>query len=160
MKSTYNILKIFIGIIALLVLASGIVLTCLGAYHFVKVLSLLVSDKSHFTASLMAIGLLHAVDFFLVAIVFFILALGMVVLFAYPNTNAALMLPEWLRVKNFVELKIILWEAILTTLVVYYSAGLAEKKINGEELTLYSLILPGAVLLIAISLFFLKKGEE
>jgi hypothetical protein len=44
-------------------------------------------------------------------------------------------------------------------MVVYYVAGLAEKKINGEELSVYNLILPGAILLIAISLFFLKKGE-
>ena len=68
-------------------------------------------------------------------------------------------LPAWLHVKNFVELKIILWEAILTTMVIYYLAGLAEKKINGVEIALDNLILPGAILLIALSLFLLKKHE-
>ena len=107
----------------------------------------------------MVIGLLHTVDLFLVAIVFFVLSIGMVVLFADPDKGFPLRLPKWLHVHNFVELKIILWEAILTTLVVYYVAGLAEKKINGEEITINILILPGAVLLIALSLFFVKRGE-
>jgi len=47
-------------------------------------------------------------------------------------------------------------EAILTALVVDHFAGLEEKKINGEELTVYNLTLPGAVLLISLSLFSVK----
>jgi len=53
-----------------------------------------------------------------------------------------------------------LWEAILTTLVVSYLAGLAEKKFDKQLISIYDLILPGAILLIALSLFFLKKGEN
>jgi uncharacterized membrane protein YqhA len=157
MKNWFRILRFLINIIALFVMVSGLILTVLGVVHFVTVFFHIDSESN--VPGRMAIGLLHAVDFFLVAIVFYVLSIGMMVLFADPETKLPFKMPEWLHVKNFVELKVILWEAILTSLVVYYIAGLAEKKINGEELSVLNLVLPGAVLLIAISLFFLKKGE-
>ena len=160
MRFMFRILKVLINIIALLVLASGVVLTGLGAYDFFHVFTYFDVSDSHNATRLMVIGLLHAVDLFLVAIVFYVLSIGMMVLFLDADTNFPIKLPDWLRVKSFVELKIILWEAILTTLVVYYVAGMAEKKIRGDEITVHSLILPGAVLLIAMSLYFVKKGEK
>jgi uncharacterized membrane protein YqhA len=157
MKNMYRIQKVLISIIALFVLASGIAITGLAAYHFVMAFSHIGSGEGHDIAGRMAIGLLHAVDLFLVAIVFYVLSIGMLILFIDPESGFPLKLPKWLHVESFVELKIILWEAILTALVVDYIADLAEKKINGEELTVYNLILPGAVLLISLSLFFVKK---
>ena len=56
-------------------------------------------------------------------------------------------------------LKSILWEAILTTLVIAFLTSLAGKKINGEIIDLQMLIVPAGILLIALSLYFLKKGE-
>jgi uncharacterized membrane protein YqhA len=158
MKNWFRIMRLLINVIAFFVLVSGMILTLLGVFHFVMVFFNFNSDSRNIPG-MMAIGLLHAVDLFLVAVVFYVLAIGMLVLFADPEEKLPVKLPEWLHVKNFVELKVILWEAILTTLVVYYIAGLAEKKIEGGELSIYNLILPGAVLLIAVSLFFLKKGE-
>jgi uncharacterized membrane protein YqhA len=108
---------------------------------------------------LMAIGLLHSVDMFLIAIVFFVLAIGMLILFSNPEANMP-KLPAWLHVKNFMELKAILWEAILTTLVVAYLAKLAEGEIQGRQNTVEDLLIPGGVLLIAASLFFLKRAEK
>jgi uncharacterized membrane protein YqhA len=99
------------------------------------------------------------VDLFLVAIVFFVLSLGILVLFNNPDSPLPIRLPEWLRIKNFMQLKVILWEAILTTLVVAYLASLAEKEIQGEEITVQTLVVPGGIFLIALSLFFLKRGE-
>ena len=61
---------------------------------------------------------------------------------------------------RFMELKAILWEAILTTMVIGYLTGLTERKINNEKLDWTSLVLPGAVLLIAISLYLLKKHSH
>jgi uncharacterized membrane protein YqhA len=160
MKYMYRILRFLINIIAVLVLCAGVVLTVMGGYDLVKVFSHFEAAEGEDISQLMIIGLLHAIDLFLIAIVFFVLSIGMMVLFVDPDTTLPLKLPEWLRVKNFVELKIILWEAILTTLVVYYIAGLAEKKIKGVEITTQSLIVPAAVLLIALSLFFVKKEER
>jgi uncharacterized membrane protein YqhA len=157
MKNMFRIQKVLISIIAYFVLASGIALTGLAAYRFVMAFSHMGSSDAHNIPGKMAIGLLHAVDLFLVAIVFYVLSIGMLILFTDADSGFPIKLPRWLHVESFVELKIILWEAILTALVVDYIAGLAEKKINGEELTIYNLILPGAVLLISLSLFFVKK---
>ena len=108
----------------------------------------------------MSIGLLHAVDFFLIAIVFYVLALGITLLFHNSDVPFPIKLPDWLRIKDFLHLKIILWEAILTTMVVSYIAHLVEKKISGSETSVNDLIVPGAVLVIALSLYFVKRGEK
>ena len=160
MKLIYSSVRVFILIIALIVFASGIVLTVIGAFDFAKVFSLIGTSEHNDVRGLMAIGLLHAVDIFLIAIVFFVLAFGMLILFGNPESKFPLTLPEWLHVQNFMELKAILWEAILTTLVVTYLAGLAERAIEGKEIEIQSLLIPGGILLIAVSLFFLKRAEK
>jgi len=159
MKAITGSLRIIISVIAWFVFAAGIVLTCLGIYDFILVFVHLFKGDAH-TTSLMAIGLLHAVDAFLVAIVFFVMALGFFILFNNAEAYILAKLPEWLRVKNFTQLKIILWEAILTTLVLSWLAGLVEKKISGGSHDLQSLIIPAGILLIALSLLFLKVKEK
>ena len=64
MKSMFNVLRVIVSIISLFVFASGVVLTGLGVYDFVKIFTHLGSDEEHSAARLMAVGLLHAVDFF------------------------------------------------------------------------------------------------
>ena len=157
MRKTFGAIRIVIGIIAGLVFVSGVILTVIGIYDFAIVFAHLGGQEN--IGRLMAIGLLHSVDMFLVAIVFFVLAIGMLILFTNPEANMP-KLPTWLHVKNFMQLKAILWEAILTTLVVAYLAKLAEGEIEGKQLTLESLFIPGGVLLIAVSLFFLKRAEK
>jgi uncharacterized membrane protein YqhA len=160
MKNVFNALKFFISIIALLVLASGVVLTMLGVYDFV--LAFIDQDygDAHTLARSMAIALLKSVDLFLIAIVFFVFSLGVLVLFHNPENPLPVKLPEWLRIKNFMQLKVILWEAILTTLVTSFLATLAEIRMNGHEITTMQLVVPASILMIAVSLFFLKKGEK
>ena len=159
MRKTFSAIKIVIGVIAVLVFISGIILTLIGIYDFVVVFTHLGANQQANIGRLMAIGLLHSVDMFLVAIVFFVLAIGMLILFTDPEANMP-KLPTWLHVKNFMELKAILWEAILTTLVVAYLAKLVEGEIEGKQMTVEDLLIPGGVLLIALSLFFLKKSEK
>ena len=159
MKETFLAIKLFVSIIAVLIFLCGVVLAAIGGYDLVTVFSYIGSDGHKVTTS-MALGLLRAVDAFLVAVVFFVLALGMLILFSNPENKFPAILPEWLRIKKFIELKAILWESILTTLVVAYLARLAERAIEEKELTIKSLIIPGGVFLIALSLFLLKKGEK
>ena len=160
MKNMFTVLKILAGAIAILIFACGLVLTALGVYDFVSLFSYLGSDSAHNAARLMVIGLLHSVDFFLVAIVFYVLGLGILLLFHDADVPFPVKLPEWLRIKDFLQLKVILWEAILTTIVVSYVANIVEKKIKGGAPDLSDLILPGAVLVFALSLYFIKKGEK
>jgi len=159
MRRLFYTLRNIIMVIALLVFAAGICITFLGIYDFVHVFSFLFEYRGDMLIKMIAVGLLQAVDLFFVAIVMFVFALGLLVLFD-DKDEIPLKLPEWLKVKNFMQLKVVLWEAILTTLVVSYLAGLVQAKMNGEIINTTSLILPGGILLIALSLFFLKKGEH
>lgn len=160
MKGLFNTLKIFIGLIAGLVFIAGIILTLLGGYDLVMVFANLDTADQHHLANVIAIGLLSVIDLFLIAVVFFVLALGISLLFSDPDKGFPLNLPEWLRVKNFMQLKVILWEAILTTLVIAFLTGIAGKKINGEPVMIDSLIIPGGILMLALSLYFLKKEQH
>ena len=159
MRKTFGAVKTVVSVIAVLVFVSGIILTIIGIYDFVIVFAHLGPGEQTNIGRLMAIGLLHSVDMFLIAIVFFVLAIGMLILFTDPEANMP-KVPAWLHVKNFMELKAILWEAILTTLVVAYLAKLAEGEIQGRQMTVEDLLIPGGVLLISVSLFFLKRAEK
>lgn len=164
MRQTYGAIRMVIRVIAWLVFFSGVILAFIGGLDFAMVFYHLISGSVNVSniRGIVAIELLHAVDVFLVAIVFFVLALGILILFDKPDAQSlsSFRVPEWLRVKNFMELKAILWEAILTTLVVSYLAGLAEKEISGQEITVQTLVIPGGILLIALSLYFLKRAEK
>jgi uncharacterized membrane protein YqhA len=159
-KNLFSLLRVLISVIALIVFASGIVLTVLGGYDFIHTFTYLGGGQ-HNIVGMMAVSLLRSIDLFLVAIVFFVFSIGVLALFNTKRDGVfPINFPKWLEIRNFIQLKVILWEAILTTLVVSYLAGLAEQRMQGEALALQHLIIPGAILLIAISLFFLKKGEH
>jgi uncharacterized membrane protein YqhA len=160
MKNIFLVLKVFTAIIAILIFLAGTVLTFLGGYEFWSVFTHFETADKHQLVGLMAIGLLRVVDLFLITIVFFVLALGIMVLFRSPDKPLPIKLPEWLWVKNFMQLKMILWEAILTTLVVSYLSGMAQVRIRGEEIKMDSLLIPGGILMIALSLFFLTRHQK
>jgi uncharacterized membrane protein YqhA len=160
MKNIYATLKLIVSVIAGLIFVAGLVLTILGGIDFIHAFDHISdADRTHFV-SLMAVSMLRSVDMFLLAIVLYVFSLGLLMLFAKPDQPFPIKVPEWLRITSFTNLKLILWEAILTTLVVSYIAGLVEKKINGEGVTIEILYIPGGIFLIATSLFFLKKGEH
>ena len=100
--------------------------------------------------------ILKGLDLFLVSIVFMILGLGILKIFVLshvPFTD----LPDWLNIKNFKELKILLWETILVTLVVFCLTGLVSTQ---DALTWNVLILPAVIFVLSLSLFLMKKGEK
>jgi uncharacterized membrane protein YqhA len=158
MRNVYTSLKFIISIIAVLVFLAGIVLVSLGVYDFIKALGRFgTADKEHIAGSV-AIGLLSAIDMFLISVVCFVFSLGLLIIFDEKHSLIP-RLPEWLQLKSFIELKLILWEAVLTTLVVGFLTNLVSKKIEHEIIDQTVLIIPIGILLIAVSLFFLKKGE-
>lgn len=160
MRNTFNVLRTIIRIIALLVFGAGMVLAVLGLIDFILAFSYIGHTDSHDITGILAVGLLKGVDMFLISIVFFVFSIGVLILFTDPETPLPVRLPVWLRLKNFMQLKVILWEAILTTLVISFVAGLVEQRLSGQTIALVHLVIPGCILLISISLYFLKKGEH
>lgn len=160
MKTLFSALNAIVRAIAYLVFGAGLVLTCLGIYDFIHAFTHVDELGQKGIAGIIAIGMLQSVDMFLIAIVFFVFSLGVLILFNNKTEQALpANLPPWLKIRDFIQLKVILWEAILTTMLISYIAGLAEKKLHGAEFNVQNLIIPGAILAVALSLFFLKKGE-
>ncbi len=160
MRNTFGALRAIIRIIAILVFVAGVALVMLGIVDMVMAFSHIGDTDIHDLPGILAVGLLKGVDMFLVAIVFFVFSMGVLIIFSDPDTPLPIRLPEWLRLKNFMQLKVILWEAILTTMVISFLAGLAEQRLGGQPVTVMHLVIPGCILIISMSLFFLKKGEH
>lgn len=101
--------------------------------------------------------ILESLDIFLIALVFLIFAIGIAKLF-HPNSDETLsgIIPSWLNINNFTELKMILWEAILTTMVVMFASDIVKR--DGKfDWTM--LIIPGSIFLLSASMYVLKKAE-
>jgi uncharacterized membrane protein YqhA len=101
--------------------------------------------------------LLHSLDFFLVSLVLMILAVGVAKLFLLPAAAAhrPANLPSWLDVESFTDLKVLLWETILTTMLV--AAIPIFTTAIGEKMEWSALVMPAAILLLALSLYLMKK---
>jgi hypothetical protein len=78
-------------------------------------------------------------------------------LFVIRADNPALaQVPEWMRVKSLTELKFLLWEVLLVTLVV---ASVESLVVTAHGLTWTALIPPGATLTLAVGLYFSRKHD-
>lgn len=99
--------------------------------------------------------ILKGLDAFMLAIIFIIFGLGIARLFLFNNASED-QIPSWLRFHEMKGLKVLLWETILVTLVIYCLQILLTHK----ELSLELLILPGAILLLAVALFFVRWKEQ
>ena len=99
--------------------------------------------------------LLKGLEMFLVSMVFMIFSLAILKLFiAYGEGDEHL--PGWLKIHNFKELKLLLWETIIVTLVVFSLTKMASI----EALTWNALILPGIILMLTGGLFLMKKSSS
>jgi uncharacterized membrane protein YqhA len=101
---------------------------------------------------------IESLDMFMISLVFMIFSLGIMRLFTHyhePNEK----LPRWLQLNSFGELKELLWETILLTLVII---AVSEVIKNLEHFDWHILMLPGVILVLSISLFFVRmhKGKH
>jgi len=134
---------------------NGIALLGLGAYKSIKSYQVLLAGTPLQSGKGPGIQLVESVDVFLAALVLIILGIGLAVLFLIRDEEQdSLHLPSWMKVKSFLELKLILWEAVLTVLVV---AFLGHAAVQAQDLHWEILILPASILMLAVSLFIMKK---
>jgi uncharacterized membrane protein YqhA len=100
----------------------------------------------------------ESVDALLFSLVLLVLSLGTASLFlTTSDTEESRKLPDWMRVKSLTELKLLLWEAILATLVVAAASGVIAAL---PHLEWKLLVLPAAILLLSVSYFLLKRTES
>jgi len=98
----------------------------------------------------------ESVDSFLIAIFFIIFAIGISKLFLPPTNILNRINLPWLKVESFSALKLVMWETLLTTLLVYY---VIKAVASGEEPQWTTLVLPGGILMLAVAYFLMKKGH-
>lgn len=94
------------------------------------------------------VHLVEALDGFLLAFVFLIFAIGFGKLFLPDHRLLRSIQIAWLQPKGFSDLKHILWEAVLTTLVVLSAISIVQ---NIDSLQWQQLIIPACIALIAVA---------
>ncbi len=155
MNVTTKILKAIILMITIAIALSSLAFVGDGLVGVYKALHALVTGDQE---TLPLLDLLESVDVFLVGLVFIILAIGLSELFFGQTFAGSSKHLEWLHFRNFLDLKLVLWETILTTMFIIFFLELYEHRQN-PDWTL--LIFPATILLISLSLYILKaRGKD
>jgi uncharacterized membrane protein YqhA len=141
------ILTMFINSVFLVI--GGTVLSVKGYIEFIR--NGFIPSETYMPG----IYIMKGLDGFMLAIIFIIFGLGIARLFLF-NSVSDEEIPSWLRFQDMKGLKVLLWETILVTLVIYCLQVLLTYK----QLSLELLIIPGAILLLAIALFFVRWKEK
>lgn len=99
--------------------------------------------------------LLEGLDAYMVALIFMIFGLGIARLFVFDKANVE-GLPAWLNIHDIKELKVLLWETILVTLVILCVTNLAKHPVRSWEVLLF----PGVILILSLALYFVRGKES
>ncbi len=149
-RHLYLLAVVFTLISSVFFLVGGAIRSIHGYAEFIRMWA---GDASIRTPGL---HLAEGLDAFLLALVFLIFGLGIMKTFTHYHVDPA-SLPGWLHINSFKELKILLWETILVTLVVF-SIGFIVR--DTRELTWSALVLPGVILILSVSLYVVKRDHH
>ncbi|MFN8255909.1 MAG: YqhA family protein [Bacteroidales bacterium] len=95
--------------------------------------------------------LLEGLDAFMFSLIFMIFGLGIARLFLFSK-SADINVPAWLQIDDLKGLKVLLWETILVTLVIFSINPI----VSGEALSWEILIFPVFILILSIALFLMR----
>jgi uncharacterized membrane protein YqhA len=101
------------------------------------------------------IKLLEGLDGFMVALIFMIFGLGIARLFLFDK-DKDLNVPSWLQIHDLKGLKVLLWEAVLVTMVIMSINPILKKEMVSWEILIY----PAFILILSLALFLMRgKGK-
>ena len=110
----------------------------------------LVSPKA---GKVLAVGVIEALDVFLIAIVAYIISLGLYALFV----DDTLPMPQWLKIHNLEDLKEHLLSVIIAVLAVLF---LREAVARARDIDLLQLAIALAIMIGILTIFLAKKLFE
>ena len=146
--------RFLILLIVVFTIINAIVFILLGIFISVDGIIGLLQGQMH-TEEHPGLKILESLDIFLVALVFLIFAFGIAKLFISDgNEKPGIKIPAWLDVHNFTELKLLLWEAVLTTLVVFFVSDVVKSE---GHYSWELFIIPGSIIMLSLSIFILRK---
>jgi len=137
---------ILAGSVALLIYEGLVVITAVMAY-------IDEGGVSPKTAKILAVGLIEAVDIFLIAIVAHMIGLGLYKLFVDPD----LPLPSWLKIRDLDDLKSHLASSVIAVLAVLF---MREAVGWDGERNLLQLGGSVALMIVALTIYLVAKGRK
>ena len=152
-----TLFKLIIGVPVIFTFLIGLIFFGFGVYATVLGINGILKGQIH-TDATPGVTLFQALDVFIIGFLFLIFSIGFSQLFI-PKPSKLMnsldtITPKWLKVENFTQLKLILWDTALTTLVVIVIGDAFRSKGNYDwQLT----IIPITILLISLSKFLIKK---
>ena len=150
---SYRIIAI---VIALFIFINSVAFTIGGIMLSIKGIRMLLNGEL-LTESRPGIYILESVDLFLLALVFLLFAIGIIKLFI-PDAHQSIKVRNlhWLKIDTFTDLKMLLWEAVLVTLVVFFITTFVHQQ---DHLDWTLIVLPISILLLAIGYYIMRKAE-
>ncbi len=148
----FRYLFVVAGIITLL---NALVILSIGVYKAVEGYIAAFEMVSHHTTERPGIMIVESLDLFLISFVFMTFGLGIINI-TLNKTEKTNDLNEMLSLKQFRELKLLLWETILITLVVFCLTQIVKHEMN---LTWIDMAIPGVVFILSVSYWFVKKSH-
>jgi uncharacterized membrane protein YqhA len=146
------------AVVALMFALHAVGFLLLGVMRAVQAYRLYLEPRSLGPEARPGVHIAESVDSLLFSLVLLLLALGTASLFLPPaDRDDKSALPDSMRVKGLTELKLLLWEAILATLVVAAGSAIVATLPNVEW---KQLVLPTAILVLSLSYFLLKRTES
>jgi len=139
------VLSIYVGSVALILYETAVVASAI-------VTTIQDASVSPEGGRLLAVGLLAAIDVFLIAIVGYIISAGLFVLFI----DSTLPLPQWLIIRNLEDLKNNLVSVIVAVLAVLFAK---EAVARTGDLDLLGLGIAVALMIGALTLFLVVNGS-
>ena len=147
----------YIYIIAVVfTLINSVVFMITGIFRSIEGYIMFYEQIAHHKEGRPGVMLLEGLDSFLISLVFLIFGLGILKIFTHYHKEDA-NLPNWLKIDSFSELKILLWETILITIVILSISKLAVANV---VLSWDVLIMPCFLLLLTISYFLVKSKKD
>jgi uncharacterized membrane protein YqhA len=147
-RAIYIIAVVFTLVSSAFFLVSGAVKSIHGYSEFITMWS------GNEDVQTPGIHLAEGLDAFLLALVFLVFGLGIMKIFTHYDKKQD-NLPDWLNISSFKELKVLLWETILVTLVVF---SVHPSTLGGGP-AWQPLVLPGVIFILSLSLYLMKKEE-
>jgi uncharacterized membrane protein YqhA len=143
LRSTIGLIAVILVVDALLLIVRGVMLTYEAIHNLL----------THPEMARPLIPSLEAVDLFFMAVAFLILAIGLSQLFLADLPFVKGVTLSWLRIESFSQLKMLLWDTFLVTLLVSFITELSTADVIGWDL----LVLPVAISMLALGSFLLKS---
>jgi uncharacterized membrane protein YqhA len=103
------------------------------------------------------VEIMEAVDGLLLVLLLLIMNIGFLQLFLPDSKMAKTIDLPWLKINSFSQLKMLLIETILTTLVIIFGTTVVKQEGN---LNWNDILIPAAVFLFALSVKFVKDDQH